>query len=863
MSAIPPRTRASARLASAPAASRVPRPRRALAETTDNVLAPVAVRTGGKRKLGSPGVGKKRVRITEAGQGTYRAVTLPRPAPARPATPRAPTPSQPHRAVSPARSPARTPSRMPVHTPSRTPARTPVHFVLTPSRIVGTPPSDASSDSDDSLLLKPTPARVLLRRKFDNDGDGDGDVSMHGSPSRFLLARPPTPPRIAERTERNGYTPAVPRAMPTASGQAGAPTPAAAGTPKRSRSRSPEKPTSVRRLDFSGCTPRRAAPAASAPANELESPFRVARLLASTAPTALPPATPSLFVARPAPLFQPTPVRLIAPLPRQTPGLTFKTPTPARPLGSATPGHAPSWMSARKLTVPVPFSAGASTKASDERDRALAAARKPKTPGGPLKTPARPALAPPPSTAGRAPNVPTIVLSESITHDNDAADAQEVMDVDQAATAEAVVPAGLGTGKKPTLVGLSDRRPARGPAGTASLATADAPRRKPSYPSSLGSGPQARPSARVVSNPLVVPRSVSAPFPVPRERELDLLDATPPPAGPAALAAPAVPQRAVSDPAPAPARPRPSLSMASRREGLAAETSRSLVGLSEALAKLKVRRDDAAAGTAAAFASGLLRPTRPAARLTATGARDTPATSSASTSNASASTSTSAATSRLAAAGHRPRASLALQSLPTNTPAAPMLADGASTCAGAAGAEPACDGAERSLAALMSSTSGIMKGVTAFVDVKTGEGDDASAVFTDLLRSCGAKVLTRPTESCTHIIYRAGKSSTLAWFRRQAEPRPHLVGITWVTRSKEAGRRLAENSFAVEVEDEDVFAKRRKSMEPKSLAASQASSRLLVPDVGLSVAAAKRRSLLYAPKISSPLKKAHGRVEDD
>ena len=36
--------------------------------------------------------------------------------------------------------------------------------------------------------------------------------------------------------------------------------------------------------------------------------------------------------------------------------------------------------------------------------------------------------------------------------------------------------------------------------------------------------------------------------------------------------------------------------------------------------------------------------------------------------------------------------------------------------------------------------SGCLKGVIAFVDVRTAEGDDAGSVFIEMLKTCGAKV---------------------------------------------------------------------------------------------------------------------------
>lgn len=57
----------------------------------------------------------------------------------------------------------------------------------------------------------------------------------------------------------------------------------------------------------------------------------------------------------------------------------------------------------------------------------------------------------------------------------------------------------------------------------------------------------------------------------------------------------------------------------------------------------------------------------------------------------------------------------------------------------------------------------------------------------------------------------------MSWYRKQSDP-PHMVGISWVTKSKEAGRRVEEDKYRVDIgEVEEVFAKRRKSMEPRAL----------------------------------------------
>jgi hypothetical protein len=50
----------------------------------------------------------------------------------------------------------------------------------------------------------------------------------------------------------------------------------------------------------------------------------------------------------------------------------------------------------------------------------------------------------------------------------------------------------------------------------------------------------------------------------------------------------------------------------------------------------------------------------------------------------------------------------------------------------------------------------------------------------------------------------------LSWWRKQdEEDRPFIVGLTWVTKSKEKLERLDEGLFKVDVGGEDVFQKVR------------------------------------------------------
>ena len=71
-------------------------------------------------------------------------------------------------------------------------------------------------------------------------------------------------------------------------------------------------------------------------------------------------------------------------------------------------------------------------------------------------------------------------------------------------------------------------------------------------------------------------------------------------------------------------------------------------------------------------------------------------------------------------------------------------------------------------------------------------------------------MLSRLTDNVTHVVFKSGKQTTLAWWRKQDEDdRPYIVGISWVTKSKEKGEKLDEKAFEVKVEDEDVFQKVR------------------------------------------------------
>jgi hypothetical protein len=220
-------------------------------------------------------------------------------------------------------------------------------------------------------------------------------------------------------------------------------------------------------------------------------------------------------------------------------------------------------------------------------------------------------------------------------------------------------------------------------------------KRKPSYPTSLGSGPLARPRARMVSGPVtrrIQDSSSDLPQPRPSSRSVS-----------------APYSRTIAE------TPISRLSAStSRREGLSLETSKSIAGLSEALLKLKMKKIDLSAAGSSDTRRESMIPRAPTPSYSKAQSEDLEESGSRSTANLS----------RLSSV-HRPRQSLA------------ALASGPSETTGDMG-----EAGDRSLAALVVSETGqgIMKGVIAFVDVKTSDGDDVSPLFSGMLRSLGAKV---------------------------------------------------------------------------------------------------------------------------
>jgi hypothetical protein len=162
--------------------------------------------------------------------------------------------------------------------------------------------------------------------------------------------------------------------------------------------------------------------------------------------------------------------------------------------------------------------------------------------------------------------------------------------------------------------------------------------------------------------------------------------------------------RSVSEPVPRPKLYDSGLAFStSRREGLTLETSKSIAGLSDALLKLKMKKAE----------NGSLE-SKPRQSLVPRTSVPTKDRENVETTAAPPSTSM-----RLSSI-HRPRQSLA------------AIALGNDNIGG--------EGSEAGMKSTLVATGGIFKGIVAFVDVKTSDGDDAGPIFTEMLRSLGAKV---------------------------------------------------------------------------------------------------------------------------
>jgi hypothetical protein len=64
-----------------------------------------------------------------------------------------------------------------------------------------------------------------------------------------------------------------------------------------------------------------------------------------------------------------------------------------------------------------------------------------------------------------------------------------------------------------------------------------------------------------------------------------------------------------------------------------------------------------------------------------------------------------------------------------------------------------------------------------------------------------SQILTRPTPSLTHIVYKSGSPTTLTKHKVFSEPKPFLVGIGWVVECVERRERVDEQRYLIKGED--------------------------------------------------------------
>ncbi|KAN0061202.1 hypothetical protein ACQY0O_006937 [Thecaphora frezii] len=150
-----------------------------------------------------------------------------------------------------------------------------------------------------------------------------------------------------------------------------------------------------------------------------------------------------------------------------------------------------------------------------------------------------------------------------------------------------------------------------------------------------------------------------------------------------------------------------------------------------------------------------------------------------------------------------------------------------------------------------------LRGLTVLVDVRDQDGEDASACWVEMLREAGAKVLVRFGERrLTHIVYKSGRPGTLHSYRALPEPKPLVVGISWVVKCLEEGRKVDEEPFIVEVGKQAIFQKRRRSsMAPRQAPASSAPrSPHVAAHLEKQLALARAKVLEHAPLVPSPLR---------
>ncbi|KAI5844519.1 hypothetical protein DFP73DRAFT_526899 [Morchella snyderi] len=197
---------------------------------------------------------------------------------------------------------------------------------------------------------------------------------------------------------------------------------------------------------------------------------------------------------------------------------------------------------------------------------------------------------------------------------------------------------------------------------------------------------------------------------------------------------------------------------------------------------------------------------------------------------------------------------------------------------------------------------GVLAGAVVFVDVYTAEGADASAAFVETLRGLGAKVLKSwnwnpssngaPGEGerkvgITHVVFKDGSPRTLQKVK-ESKGVVLCVGVAWVTACEVEQSWVEESIYPVDLDHVPRGGhRRRKSMEPKALPMTPGDSssdsannlktktpkamprKIVFPQTEHpnriadetnqvlmhNLLLARRKSMQFAPKIGSPLRR--------
>ncbi|KAL7906145.1 hypothetical protein GGI35DRAFT_458877 [Trichoderma velutinum] len=124
----------------------------------------------------------------------------------------------------------------------------------------------------------------------------------------------------------------------------------------------------------------------------------------------------------------------------------------------------------------------------------------------------------------------------------------------------------------------------------------------------------------------------------------------------------------------------------------------------------------------------------------------------------------------------------------------------------------------------------LLRGAIVFVDVHTSEGADASGIFVELLTQMGARCPQKwnwnPSNSSngestrvgiTHVVFKDGSKRTLEKVR-EAKGVVQCVGVSWVLDCERDNQWLDESPYNIDTSSVPRGgARRRKSMEPKSI----------------------------------------------